>query len=231
MGLAVSAVRSSGEAYTATGVRAPSAGGGDPPATASAWACPLGEVEAGGPSRQDLAGGRGRAVAHQEDHGGSSGGSVGWPRPFTVLGPHPARPLGPTVPRRSVGGGGQGPDQRGSATPRVVAGFVVGEDGVVAVVLVAELDGHQFRRPSRTTTEGTNRVRTKNVSSRMPAASPSPISWTWVEPVAVNTPKVPARMRPAEVTVVPVASTARRTATRMGAWWASSWMRVMTRML
>ena len=51
------------------------------------------------------------------------------------------------------------------------------------------------------------------------------------EPVAVSTPKVPARMRPADVTVVPVASTAWRTAIRIGARWASSRMRVMTRML
>ena len=74
-------------------------------------------------------------------------------------------------------------------------------------------EGHQFHRPSSTTTDGTSRVRTKNVSSRMPAARPTPISTIWVSPVAVSTPNVPARIRPADVTVVPVASTACRTAT------------------
>ncbi len=65
----------------------------------------------------------------------------------------------------------------------------------------------------------------------MPAARPTPISTIWVSPVTVSTPNVPARISPADVTVVPVASTAWRTANRIGAKWASSRIRVMTRML
>ena len=57
--------------------------------------------------------------------------------------------------------------------------------------------------------EGTRSVRTTNVSSRIPAATPMPISR--IAPVVeiLNTTNVPARMRPAEVIVVPVALTAR----------------------
>ena len=44
------------------------------------------------------------------------------------------------------------------------------------------LDGHQFHRPSRTTVDGTSRVRTRNVSIRMPSASPNPMSRIWLPP-------------------------------------------------
>ena len=171
------------------------------PATASAWAWPsLGEVESGGPAGQHLARRRRRAVADQEDHRGSVRRAlVGWPRPFTVLGSQaaarpsraPGRVRGAATRPTSGSGHDAGPWSRSSWDSR---------------------DGHQFHRPSSTTTDGTSRVRTKKVSSRMPAASPTPISTIWVLPVAVSTPKVPARIRPADVTVVPVASTARRTA-------------------
>jgi len=37
------------------------------------------------------------------------------------------------------------------------------------------LDGHQFQRPTRVSTEGMSNVRTRNVSIRMPAAIAKPI--------------------------------------------------------
>ena len=67
--------------------------------------------------------------------------------------------------------------------------------------------GHQFRRPSRITVAGTSRVRTRNVSIRIPAARPRPIARTWLasapELATVSTMNVPPRISPAEVTVEP----------------------------
>ena len=75
-------------------------------------------------------------------------------------------------------------------------------------------DGHQFRRPHSTAADGTSRVRTTNVSSRMPSARPVPIWRIWPEVATASTPKVPASTRPAEVTVVPVLPMAEATAGR-----------------
>jgi hypothetical protein len=100
-------------------------------------------------------------------------------------------------------------------------------------------DGHQFQRPSRTATDGTSSVRTRNVSISTPSARPTPtltIVRTFCapalcEPTIASTPNVPASTSPAEVTVVPVTRSARPTASRSGRNWASSRIRVMTRML
>jgi hypothetical protein len=51
------------------------------------------------------------------------------------------------------------------------------------------------------------------------------------EPTMASTPNVPASTSPAELTVVPVTLSARPTASRSSRWWASSLIRVMTRML
>ncbi len=40
---------------------------------------------------------------------------------------------------------------------------------------VASRDGHQFQRPNKTTVDGINRVRTKKVSSNIPAQMLKPI--------------------------------------------------------
>jgi hypothetical protein len=79
---------------------------------------------------------------------------------------------------------------------------------------------------------GTISVRTRNVSISTPSAMavPSCLSWL-VAPVRPATPKVAARISPAEVTVVPVWCAAVRTAWRSGARRDSSRIRVMTRML
>jgi len=97
-------------------------------------------------------------------------------------------------------------------------------------------DGHQFQRPSSATVEGTSTVRTTKVSSRMPTARPKPIASIWLlpgpfRPEMARTANVPARTRPAEVTVGPVAPTARITASRNGRWAASSRILVITKML
>src|SRR5581483_4153322 len=66
-------------------------------------------------------------------------------------------------------------------------------------------DGHQFLGPSNDTIDGTSRVRTKNVSSKIPKAMPKPICSTCsLPPTIPRIVKVPARINPAEVTVVPV---------------------------
>jgi hypothetical protein len=70
----------------------------------------------------------------------------------------------------------------------------------------------------------------------MPIATPVPTSITMVPPdprppTIANTAKVPARTRPAEVTVVPVRLRARATAARTGKSRVSSLILVMTRML
>ncbi len=75
-------------------------------------------------------------------------------------------------------------------------------------------DGHQFHRPSSTTVHGTSTVRTTNVSIMTPRARPTPTSRIWeppepLPPTTANTANVPARTRPAEVTVVPVTAIAR----------------------
>jgi len=80
-------------------------------------------------------------------------------------------------------------------------------------------DGHQFHRPSRITVHGTRTVRTMNVSISTPSASPTPTSRIWLPPeprppTRANTANVPASTSPAEVTVVPVAPSARLTASR-----------------
>ena len=57
-------------------------------------------------------------------------------------------------------------------------------------------DGHQFQRPHRTAADGTSSVRTTNVSSRMPIASPVPIWRTWPEvarPAPRRCPPAPGR--------------------------------------
>ena len=82
-------------------------------------------------------------------------------------------------------------------------------------------DGHQFHRPSSTTVDGTSSVRTRKVSMRMPSASPNAMSRNCSPPeprpaTRPNTTNVPARISPAEVTVVPVTLTARETAVRSG---------------
>ena len=64
-------------------------------------------------------------------------------------------------------------------------------------------------------------VRTRKVSIKMPRASPAPIAWNWPAlappPETISsTPKVPARTRPAEVTVGPVAPMALAIAWRSG---------------
>jgi hypothetical protein len=100
-------------------------------------------------------------------------------------------------------------------------------------------DGHQFHRPISTTAAGTSSVLTRKVSISTPSARPTP-TFTMVltfcapalpEPTIASTPNVPASTSPAEVTVVPVTLSARPTASRSGRWWASSLIRVMTRML
>ncbi len=53
----------------------------------------------------------------------------------------------------------------------------------------------------------------------------------WPPATRPNTMNVPASTRPAEVTVVPVIPMALVTASRSGSLWASSRIRVMTRML
>src|SRR6266487_5254137 len=87
-------------------------------------------------------------------------------------------------------------------------------------------DGHQFHRPSSTTVDGTSRVRTRNVSIRTPRARPAPTSRNWVDPcwapTMAKTENVPPSTRPAEVTVVPVATIARLTASLSGRRCASS---------
>ena len=100
-------------------------------------------------------------------------------------------------------------------------------------------DGHQFHRPMSTTADGTSSVRTPNVSISTPSASPTPTSTivrtfcvpALPEPTTASTPNVPASTSPAEVTVVPVTLSACPTACRSGRCWASSRIRVMTRML
>lgn len=77
------------------------------------------------------------------------------------------------------------------------------------------LVGHQFHRPSNTTVEGTNKVLTRKVSMIMPRARPVPISLIWLDelpPTIARTVNVPARTRPADVTVVPVVVSACDTA-------------------
>jgi hypothetical protein len=77
------------------------------------------------------------------------------------------------------------------------------------------------------------------VSISTPSARPTPtltIVLTFCapalpEPTIASTPKVPASTSPAEVTVVPVTLSARPTASRSGRRWASSLIRIMTRML
>ena len=111
--------------------------------------------------------------------------------------------------------------------------------GVAAGLTRPRRDGHQFQRPISTAAEGTSRVRTRKVSISTPRARPTPTS-TMVrtfccpalpEPTTASTPNVPASTSPAEVTVVPVTLSARLTASRSGSRWASSRIRVMTRML
>ena len=93
-------------------------------------------------------------------------------------------------------------------------------------------DGHQFQRRHSTTMAGTISVRTRNVSISTPSAMAVPSSLIWVvAPVTPATPKVAARIRPAEVTVGPVWWQAVRTAARSGDSCASSRIRLMTRML
>ena len=97
-------------------------------------------------------------------------------------------------------------------------------------------EGHQFQRPRRTTVEGTRTVRTTKVSRRTPIASAKPISRTPAPvgpapPTMASTANEPASTRPAEVTVGPVMPTARMTAGLSGRWWASSLIRVITKML
>ncbi len=96
--------------------------------------------------------------------------------------------------------------------------------------------GHQFHRPSKTTVHGTRTVRTIKVSISTPRARPTPTSTIWLPPeprppTTANTEKVPASTSPAEVTVVPVAASARLTASRSGRWRASSLILLITRML
>src|SRR6266851_1041112 len=100
-------------------------------------------------------------------------------------------------------------------------------------------DGHQFHRPISTAADGTSSVLTRKVSISTPSARPTPTSTIVLtfcapalpEPTIASTPNVPASTSPAEVTVVPVTLSARPTASRSGRWWASSLIRIMTRML
>ena len=79
---------------------------------------------------------------------------------------------------------------------------------------------------------GTISVRTRKVSISTPSAMAAPSCLIWlVAPVIPATPKVAARISPADVTVVPVWCAAVRTAARSGACCASSRIRLMTRML
>ncbi len=74
--------------------------------------------------------------------------------------------------------------------------------------------------------------RTRKVSSSTPSAMAAASCWIWlVAPVIPATPKVAARIRPAEVTVVPEWCAAAATAGRSGIARASSRIRVITRML
>src|ERR1700742_2253321 len=105
---------------------------------------------------------------------------------------------------------------RPSASASALTESVSSGDGVTRI-----FDGHQFHRPSSTTVQGTSTVRTTNVSIRTPTARPTPMSAIcdppgWRPPPIANTAKVPARTRPAEVTVVPVTPSARATACRSG---------------
>jgi hypothetical protein len=86
--------------------------------------------------------------------------------------------------------------------------------------------GHQFHRPIKTAAAGTSSVRTRKVSIKMPSARPKPTSTIVLtfccpalpEPTIASTPNVPASTSPAEVTVVPVAPSARLTASGSGRW-------------
>jgi hypothetical protein len=77
------------------------------------------------------------------------------------------------------------------------------------------------------------------VSISTPSARPTPTTTIVLtfcapalpEPTIARTPNVPASTSPAEVTVVPVTCSARLTASASGNRWASSLIRVMTRML
>lgn len=70
------------------------------------------------------------------------------------------------------------------------------------------------------------------MSSRTPSAIAVPSCLIWlVDPVRPATPKVAARISPAEVTVVLVWWVALATAVRSGVFLASSRMRLITRML
>src|SRR6266699_6826594 len=97
------------------------------------------------------------------------------------------------------------------------------------------LDGHQFHRPSSTTVDGTSRVRTRKVSISTPNARPAPTSRNWVDPcwapTMAKTENVPPSTSPADVTVVPVATRARLTASFRGRRCASSRILLITRML
>jgi len=119
-----------------------------------------------------------------------------------------------------------------------VAG-VIGVAGVAAGCARYSADGHQFHRPISTTADGTSSVLTRNVSISTPSASPTP-TFTIVrtfcapalpDPTIASTPNVQASSSPADDTVVPVTLSARPTASRSGNRWASSLIRVMTRML
>src|SRR5438128_5718810 len=86
-------------------------------------------------------------------------------------------------------------------------GYLSGEAAPVGSV--NSDDGHQFQRPRSNAMEGTRSVRTKNVSKRMAKAIVNPSCRDWSElPAIARTVKVPARMRPADVIVLPVLHTA-----------------------
>ena len=77
-------------------------------------------------------------------------------------------------------------------------------------------EGHQLIRPSKTTVDGTRSVLTKKVSIIIPSAKPNPTllisDEPEIAPSMAKTIKVPAKINPAEVTVVPVVESALDTA-------------------
>ena len=75
-------------------------------------------------------------------------------------------------------------------------------------------DGHQFAWPTRAATAGTVMVRTRNVSSRIPAPMMKPI-WTIVLMLANVRPNIEAaKIKPADVMTAPVEPTVRMTPER-----------------
>ncbi len=92
-------------------------------------------------------------------------------------------------------------------------------------------DGHHARSPTSVVMAGTRIDRTRKVSMRTPIATATPTWNRTMSGAVAMEPKVPARMRPADVMTAPVRPDAMRIPSRIGRVSLSSRTRLMRKML